>query len=153
MNFGSFFHSVDLRSRKLLPVAIVERKQGEKLGVENLKLVFTILITFGEDIVIALQRRSFAAMFEVILNLLKFGNIIEIAQVAWLELKDPSLPETEEVIEHFKEELDLENDEVEAKIEAAADLVPEVYRTVMNALLLLTNVQMLWNRIKEIFEK
>ncbi|MEM9835158.1 MAG: hypothetical protein AAF828_01570 [Bacteroidota bacterium] len=98
-----------------------------KLGVENVKIVLTIVVTFLVDLILSLRDRNYTRIITTLFNLLRYGNIIDLAKLAWQEFKDIDELESQELSDHFAETLDLPNDETEALIEYAVQLVPTYY--------------------------
>lgn len=113
--------------RRLSPLRVAYKKNNE-LGVDNIKAILTIAITFFEDLVQAIKTRNYFRLFEIVSRLLQFGNILAVAQQAWEEFKDlKSSGEAQEVVDHFAVEFDIANDQLEAKIESALSLLPRIY--------------------------
>ena len=92
--------------------------EGEKLGVEKVKEIITDGFTAAEG-VIALFTGDFSGGFlKLAAVTAKYSqNFMPALQLAWAELKDLDEAETEEVYNHVTVEFDIENNELEAKIE------------------------------------
>lgn len=122
-----------LLSRNLQPIKVVFQTDGS-LGTNNLKGIISILVSFFVDIVEVFKTKNWFRLVEIIFNLMRFGNIVQVAQEAWKELKDLSQPETEEIVKHISAVLDLENDKTERLIERAFEVIPEVYQIALDGL-------------------
>jgi hypothetical protein len=142
--------ALKLEHEKLPGFKIVQLNDGE-LGVENVKIIFTIAIAFFTDLITAIRNKNYFLLLNIVANLLKYGNIVVIAQTAWKEFKDTSQPESEQIVAHIKAEFDLEDDDLEKKIETALTIVPEIYDLVLDALGLFGRGKDLYDRIVALF--
>jgi len=125
------FSAMKLLSRKLQSLKVVYQADSS-LGIENIKGIITVLVSFFIDIVEIFKTKNWFQLVEIIFNLMRFGNIVDVAQEAWRELKDLTQPETEEVVKHITAVLDLENDKTERLIERAFEVIPKVYQLVLD---------------------
>lgn len=141
---------IKLYQEKLLAVKL---DQNGKMGVENVKMVLAVVVTFFTEIIIALRDRNYLQIASIIFNLFRVGNIIAMAQVAWLELKDMSEDEAREVNAHFAAVFDIENDVLEATIERAVAVVPAVYELVGDVLDVWARGRNILAEIQAIFAK
>lgn len=139
-----------LKHQQLTPQLVALQADG-KLGVENIKAVFTILITFLVDLFEVFTKGNWMQLANTIFNILRFGNIVVVAKDAWAEFQDTSAEESREIVEHIKAELDLENDELESTIEAAISLIPEIYDLAMEVLAIGGTALDIWKRAKDVF--
>ncbi|MEO0626373.1 MAG: hypothetical protein AAFY91_05260 [Bacteroidota bacterium] len=139
-----------LHTRLTAPRAINLREDGT-LGIENSKLVITILVTFFTDLLRAIKTGNIGAILSTLLSLISYGNLISLAETAWNEIKDTSLDEAEELRLHFNQTLELENEETERMIEFAVSIVPQVYSIAIDALSTFNRVQALIADIRQTF--
>ncbi|MEM9836165.1 MAG: hypothetical protein AAF828_06670 [Bacteroidota bacterium] len=137
-------------SKQLQP-QVVTRDQDGNLGVESIKTIITVLVTFGVDIIAFLKAKNYLGLISLIPRLLAQGNIIAIAEQAWQEIKDTSLEESNDIHLHFTEVLDLDNDETEATIEYAFSIVPRVYGFAIDALTFVGNVRAFIDEVRDRF--
>ena len=76
-----------------------------------------------------------------------------IAQQALEEFKDLDQPASAELSRHFAQEFDLQDDEVEAKIEQAVAVIPEAYELVLDGLDIFARGNELVTRVRSLFGK
>ena len=127
--------------------------KSEKLGTNNLKNILTVIVTFFVDVITVIKTKNWAQLLQILLGLMRFGNIIALAKDAWNELKDLDATETKDIIEHIKSVFDLENDDTEKLIERAFDVIPRIYDLVLSALDVYSQASAIVNEIKDIFGK
>lgn len=125
----------------------------QNLGIDNMKIVLTILLTFFTDILEVFRSGNWLRLGQTLIGLLQYGNIVMIAQQAMEEFKDLDQAETQELSDHFAAEFDLPNDEVEAKIEQAVAVIPEVYELVLDGLDIFSRGNQIVVRVRELFGK
>lgn len=125
----------------------------QNLGIDNMKIVLTILLTFFTDILEVFRSGNWLRLGQTLIGLLQYGNIVMIAQQAMEEFKDLDQAETQELSDHFAAEFDLPNDEVEAKIEQAVAVIPEVYELVLDGLDIFSRGNQIVLRVRELFGK
>jgi hypothetical protein len=141
----------NLRYRELTPFIVTAPNADGQLGIENLKLILTVVVTFSVDLVTIIKERRIGDILQVLLALLSFGNIIAIARLAWQEFLDLSQPETAEISAHFAEVFDIPNDEVEAKVEQGVSIVPRVYELIIESTGIVGRVQSLYQEVRSLF--
>jgi hypothetical protein len=141
---------IPFHSNRLTPKLVTLQTDGT-LGIENIKTVITVVVTFAVDIIAALKDRNYFALLSLLPRLLAQGNIIAIAGIAWKELKDTTFIESNDVHLHFVETLDLENDETEELIEYSFGLVPRIYGFAIDALTFTANVRGFYEEVKDKF--
>lgn len=134
-----------------LPVKLVVQQEGGRLGIENVKLIVTVVTTFFVDLIQILKNKDYLNLINLIFNVIKQGNIIALAKMAWEEIKDASLEETNDIHLHFAQVLDLDNEKTEQLIERAFHLIPEVYEIALKGVALFGEVKGLFGNIKDIF--
>lgn len=131
-------------------VAVIPQNDG-KYGVENLKVIFSILVMLTTNIVRVFKTGNWTALLGAFVDLLKYGNIVAIATVAWNEFRELSVEEAQAVTEHIKKELVLDDKEVEMRIEEAIQILPDTYELVGDVLGLTGRAQDIWARLRAIF--
>lgn len=131
-------------------VAVIPQTNG-KYGVENLKVIFSILVMLTTNIVRVFKSGNWTALLGAFVDLLKYGNIVAIATVAWNEFRELSTEEAQEVTDHIKMELVLDDKEVEMRIEEAIQILPDTYELVGDVLGLTGRAQDIWARLRAIF--
>ena len=140
-----------LRSAKLsAPRALTLRADGT-LGVDNINTILTAVLTLIADLVEVIKNRQYLAAFGVVGQLMAFGNVIQLAEMAWKEIKDLTLEESNLVVAHFAATFDLEDDRAEEMIEYALGLLPRIYAVILNGMGLFGEIQLLVAEIKTVF--
>lgn len=139
-----------VKSRALKPSVIIAQQDGS-LGVDNVKNILSVVVTFFLDVIDVIQTRNYVRLLEIVFNLVRFGNIIDVAKSAWLELQEMSLEESKAVVEHVKVVVDLDNDELEKKIEDAIDIIPRIYELALKVLGIGAEAIDVWKELKAIF--
>lgn len=139
-----------LQHKNLSPLKVVYQKGG-LLGIDNIKNIMTVFIVFFIDLLEIIKSKNYVRILETVWGLVRFGNIIDIAKDAWLELKDVDQAESEELYLHFATEFDIENDQVEALIEQAISTIPRIYQITLNALSVIASAREIWMEVKNIF--
>ena len=130
-----------------------ELASTQNLGIDNIKIVLTILLTFLSDILNVFKTGNWLQLGQTLIGLLQYGNIVMIAQQALEEFKDLDQQESAELSRHFAQEFDLQDDEVEAKIEQAVAVIPEAYELVLDGLDLFARGNELVTRVRSLFGK
>ena len=130
-----------------------ELASTQNLGIDNIKIVLTILLTFLSDILNVFKTGNWLQLGQTLIGLLQYGNIVMIAQQALEEFKDLDQQESEELSRHFAQEFDLQDDEVEAKIEQAVAVIPEAYELVIDGLDIFARGHELLTRVRSLFGK
>jgi hypothetical protein len=130
-----------------------ELASTQNLGIDNIKIVLTILLTFLSDILNVFKTGNWLQLGQTLIGLLQYGNIVMIAQQALEEFKDLDQQESEELSRHFAQEFDLQDDEVEAKIEQAVAVIPEAYELVIDGLDIFARGNELLTRVRSLFGK
>ena len=123
-----------------------------KLGIENLKMILEFLVTFLVGLTQAIKDRAYTQIAALIFTLLRYGNIVALAKMAWDEFKDLSAEESALVSAHFAKVFDLRDDELEAKIEQAVAIIPVAYDIVNDTLDLVSRGQGIWAQLVDIFK-
>lgn len=130
-----------------------ELASTQNLGIDNIKIVLTILLTFLSDILNVFKTGNWLQLGQTLIGLLQYGNIVMIAQQALEEFKDLDQQESAELSRHFAQEFDLQDDEVEAKIEQAVAVIPEAYELVLDGLDIFARGNELVTRVRSLFGK
>jgi len=102
-------------------------------NIENIKKAFTSVIGISKDIVPLFDdgKISRTELFSLLFIAPKIPAVVENAKASLSEFKRLKPADAELVVVHIKEVLDLENDDLEAKIEKAIDLIAEGYSLVI----------------------
>lgn len=143
--------SKKLRHKELSPLTVVHLQADGTLGIDNIKTVLTVLVTFLVDLLTIIKSGNWLRLVEVLFGIIRYGNIVAIAQAAWEEFKDVSQPESEQLVAHFAETFDLENDVTEQAIEQALSTIPRIYALVIRAWDIVAEARELFQEIKDIF--
>ena len=130
-----------------------ELAAANSLGIENVKIVLTILLTFLSDIIKVFKTGNWLSLGQTLIGLLQYGNIVMISQNALEEFKNLDQSESAELSKHFAQEFDLPDDEVEAKIEEAVAVIPEVYQLVLDGLDIFSRGNDIVVRMRTLFGK
>lgn len=128
-------------SLQLAPQVLAPVQANGDLGIENLKKITTVVVTFTVDLIEALKSKNYLDLLRIVPSLLLQGNIIAFAPLAWAEIQDTSKEESNEWHQHFTKVLDLPNDDTERLIERAFAFIPRVYATVQNILGLVADIK------------
>lgn len=136
--------------RLMAPRAVTLQTDGT-LGVDTAKLIITVAVTFGVDLVRAIKTGNIGSILSTLLSLISYGNLIALAEQAWDEIKDTSLEESNELNQHFADVLDLENDETERLIEFAVSVVPRVYGIALDGIGIYSGIRTLIAEVREEF--
>lgn len=124
-----------------LKPAIIQVRADGTLGVDNIKAVLTVVVTFVVDVIKAVKANNYFALLTILPNLLRFGNIVDLAKLAWDEVLDTDLEESNDIVAHFAETLDLDDDQAEEIIEYAVSLIPRVYEFVIRGFTFVADVR------------
>lgn len=141
---------LELRHKQLRPLKVVYISNNE-LGIDNAKAVLTVAITFLVDLLAVIKTKNYLRIAEILFGLIRFGNIIDIAKDAWKEIKDLSQAESQELYNHFAQELDLENDVAEELIERAVSTIPRIYQLALDALDVVAGARDIFSELRVIF--
>ena len=133
-----------LNFRKLDAPKVVRLNSEGQLGVENIKSVITVVVTFLVDLILSINDRKYSRIIATLFGMLQYGDLIALAKLAWAEVKDTDLVESNDVVAHFAKELDLPDDKAEAVIEYAVGLVPQIYEIFLDGSDLITRVTALY---------
>jgi hypothetical protein len=134
-----------------LSPAVVRVNADGTLGVDNVKAILTVVVTFVVDVLNAIKANNYFALLTILPNLLRFGNIIDLAKAAWEEVLDTDLEESNELVAHFASVLELTDDEAEEIIEYAVSLVPRVYEFVLRGFTFVADVRAFADEVKTRF--
>jgi len=108
-----------------------------KLGIENLKILFTGILNFATSVGETLKDGAqFEDLFVLIKQWPNLNIIIAQAPVGWAELKDLDPLESQELAEYISIQFDIPNDQVEQKIETGIRLASKWYFQYNNTVML-----------------
>lgn len=102
-------------------------KAAEQLGITNLKRVIGFLLITAMMIKDLIKKFDLSKAVQLGFHIAENQNLLQTGPTALAEFKDLDVPETQELTDFFGEELDLENDNLEYRIEEGLDLIPEGY--------------------------
>ena len=139
-----------VRFKSLKPSVVVAQNDGS-LGVDNIKNILTVVVTFFLDVIDVVKTRNYVRLLEIVWNLVRFGNILDVAKQAWEETKNLSLEESKAIVGHLKEVFDLEDDSIEERIEAAIDVIPKIYELALKVIGIGSEAVDIWKELKAIF--
>jgi len=139
-----------LLSPALQAPRVVRAQEDGKLGIENSKIVLTVVVTFFVDLIAAVREKRYIAIIEILFGLIKYGNIIAIANLAWAEFNDYDSDEIDELNAHFARVFDLENDQVEELVERAVAVVPDIYDIAQDSIGIYGRVRAIFDATKEL---
>lgn len=139
-----------VRFKSLKPSVVVAQNDGS-LGVDNIKNILTVVVTFFLDVIDVVKTRNYVRLLEIVWNLVRFGNILDVAKQAWEETKELSLEESKAIVGHLKEVFDLEDDSIEERIEAAIDVIPKIYELALKVIGIGSEAVDIWKELKAIF--
>lgn len=97
------------------------------LGVDNVKRVAAFLILTGVKIEETISDFNYGKALGLAFHVGENLDIVDAGKDALAELKDMNAAETQEVADFIGEDFDIANDELEARIEAGIQLIPEGY--------------------------
>lgn len=132
-------------------ILAITRDSDGKLGIENAKLILTAVITTSVDLIQAIKNRDWLKLVTIFLALMRYGNLVGLAQEAWAELRDTSPTEAEALARHFQQTFDIPDDALESRIEEAVLLVPKAYDLITDSLELVSRTTDLWAQLRDIF--
>ena len=115
---------------------VIQLAPAEKYGIQDLKTVISALFEIREQIHDLITNWSIPKAIQVAFELVEYKTVLPKFQQAWLQLKDLSTSESQEVAAHIKLNFDIANDDLEAKIETGIDLIPKTYIHIKESVLL-----------------
>lgn len=139
---------IKMLTPKLNAPRVIRSQADGTLGVESINTIITVGVTFTVDLLGALASRNYVGLATTVFGLLKYGNVIALLPIALAEIKDTDLEESNEVVAHFADVLDLDNDETEALIEQAVAILPAIYELVLDGYSIVGRVMELVQRAR-----
>lgn len=100
---------------------------GNTLGIENLQRVAAFLLLTSGMIIDLVRNFSYSKALSLAFHIGENLDIVDIGRVALQEIRDLSVEETQALTDYLGDEFDIENDQLEARIEEGLDLIPEGY--------------------------
>ncbi len=98
-----------------------------KLGIENLKSIFSFILYISYQLAGMLQSFNFSKAIQLAFYIAENKELLKKAKPALAELKDLNQEEVQELTEYFDINFDLANDTLESRIEKGIDFIPEGY--------------------------
>jgi hypothetical protein len=142
-----------LQFRSLDAPRAIERQSGGSLGVDNIKTVITVIVTFFVDLILSINDRKFSRIIATLFGMLQYGNLIVLGKEAWNEVKDTDLVESNDLVAHFAAEFDIKDDETERIIEYAVGLIPRIYELVLDSTSVVNRAIALYEEARAEFSK
>ena len=102
-------------------------KEANNLGIDNLKKVFAFLLLTSSMIIELVRNFTYGKALSLAFHIGENLDILDAGKVALAEFRDLSVEETTELTAYLGDEFDLENDQLEQRIEDGIDLIPEGY--------------------------
>lgn len=103
-----------------------------QLGIENLKTTIDVLLKVGEGAEQLIKDGPTTSEgVQLGLIILDAAGKIDVYKAALLEFRDLDPTESKEITEHFNFAFDIENNELEAKIEKLINLLPRAYQFII----------------------
>lgn len=122
----------------------------QKLGTENLKRVIAFLLITSAMIVELFKQFSLTKGAALAFHIADHQDLLQVGPAALAEVRDLDVKESEEIADFIGDKFDLDNDALEARIEEAIDLIPEVYAQVKSCISLanrVTNFVRTWGEL------
>ena len=111
---------------------IIQFQPNGKLGTDNIKTIFVVLLTIVAKIRALVKNFSTQGLVALAFDLLQYGNILSVARLAFDEFRSLNAVKAKEVKEAIKSEFDIPDDAFEATLEEALDLVADTYVWLMD---------------------
>lgn len=114
---------------------IVQFNDKGRLGITNLKTTIDVLLSVGKDAGALLNDGPTTAEgVALALTILDAAGKIEVYKSALAELRDLDPTEAKKLTQHFGFAFDIENNELEAKIEQLIELLPRAYEFIVSGI-------------------
>lgn len=130
------------RLKNVKPVAVADI---QVMGVSKIKEVITDAFIVVTNIGRLTKRFSVDPIFAILPVLAKYENPKEAFALAVQEFRELSADEADEITEHLKAEFDIENDEIEARIERVLSLPADAYREYKESAALVADMAAVFN--------
>ncbi len=117
-----------------IKVAITKLNKSEKLGIENIKKMFLIILTISASIVKLSKKFNYRILIELGLEIVSYGNIVDVFKESLKEFRDLDPQEAKQVALDAKRKFDIEDDELEARIEKGIDIIEEGFQIIPQAI-------------------
>jgi len=117
-------------------MVVITSKNG-KLGVENIKRLFSILLSIYAQVKSLIQKFDVAKLIELGIEVIKYKDDLDIFKIAWDEIKDLEIDDGElrEITEHLEIEakrLKLSNENVLVTVKEAIALIGDIFELYEN---------------------
>lgn len=106
---------------------MAKAKAAEKLGIENLKLVFAFILVTVNMVIDLVKKFNYAKALSLAFHIGENLSIVDSAKAALAEFRDLDVAESNELAAFLGDEFDIADDNLEARIEEAVFLLPEGY--------------------------
>lgn len=122
--------------------------EAKSLGVANIILLLSLILDIRVKLVDLFKKFSLARLLDVGMEILRYGNVLTLANQAWAEFKDLKPEETAQVVAGLKEKFDLPDDqeEIERRIEEGLELLPEGHALVVQNIQYGSKVVAFWSQ-------
>lgn len=102
-------------------------KTANNLGIDSLKKVLAFLLLTSGMIVDLVRNFSYTRALSLAFHIGENLDIVSIGKEALAEFRDLSVAESQDLSDYLGQEFDIENDQLEARIEEGINLIPEGY--------------------------
>lgn len=103
------------------------KSKANTLGIESLKKVLAFLLLTSGMIVELVRNFSYSRALSLAFHIGENLDIVNIGKQALQEFRDLTVAESQELSDYLGAEFDIENDQLEARIEEGIQLLPEGY--------------------------
>lgn len=106
---------------------MAKSKSANTLGIENVKRVAAFLLLVSNMIVDLVRNFSYGKALTLAFTIGENLDILDVGRLALDEIRDMTVEESQQVSDYLGQEFDIENDQLERRIEEGLDLIPEGY--------------------------
>ena len=113
----------------------------QKLGTANIKRAMAFIIITSMMVAQLIKNFSLSKAAALGFHLAENQDLLQVAPAALAEFRDTDTAEAKEITDYFDEKFDIANDELEARIEAGIDFIPEGYELIKRNVAYVTRVR------------
>jgi hypothetical protein len=106
---------------------VAKSKSANTLGIENVKRVAAFLLLVSNMIVDLVRNFSYGKALTLAFTIGENLDILDVGRLALAEIRDMTVEESQQVSDYLGQEFDIENDQLERRIEEGLDLIPQGY--------------------------